>query len=209
MKPILTSRHWILPREASTSLLAALLLSGCSFPGLQPSSPSVVPSTIPAAENLRPATPEPSENLALGGAVTASASLSDQPPSAAVDGDGQSVWSAGSHPPQWIEIDLGAMFDLDRLILTVAQDPAGGTTHQISGRGETGDYRLLHEFRDGTADGQDLDVSPIAAWTAVRYLKIETTESPSWVAWREIAVFGRPAEPLATLAGAARLSLVP
>lgn len=209
MEPTRPPRLSIWSRATTTSLLTAILLSGCSFPGLRPPASNLTDTTLPSSAIIRIPTPEPSEDLALGRPVAASNSLPDQPASAAVDGDVQTFWSAGAHPPQWIEIDLGAPFDLDRLILTVAQDPAGGTTHEISGRGEDGNYRLLHEFRDGTADGQDLDVSPIAAWTAVRYVRIETTTSPSWVAWREIAVFGRPSETLAFLAGPARLSLVP
>jgi hypothetical protein len=194
---------WKLARTASITLLAAVLSSGCSFPLAQPTAPSAGGSSPPLAASFRFATPEPSENLALGRSVTASNELPGQFATAAVDGDVQTFWSAGSHPPQWIVIDLGTPFDLDRVILTVAQDPAGATVHQIWGRGENDGYRLLHEFRDGTADGQDLDVSPIAAWTSVRYVKIDTTESPSWVAWREIAVFGRAAEPQAGLPGSA------
>jgi F5/8 type C domain len=195
-------------RSRSASLLAAaaalLALQACSVPGVRPTSAAVVDTTIPSLDSLRPATPEPSENLALHRPATASASLPDQSASAALDGDAQTVWNAGAHAPQWIEIDLGAAFDLDRVILTVAQDPRGGTVHQISGRGETGDYRLLYKFHEDTGDGLELDVSPVAGWAAVRYLKIETTESPSWVAWREIAVFGRSlSHPLAQV-GASR-----
>ena len=168
---------------------ALVALQACTLPGVLPTAASVAESTIPSLESLRPATPEPSEDPALHSLVTASA---------AVDGDPQTVWNAGAHAPQWIEIDLGAAFDLDRVILTVAEDPRGGTVHQISARGETGDYRLLYKFHEDTGDGLELEVSPVAGWAAVRYLKIETTESLSWVAWREIAVFGRPSfQPLA------------
>jgi len=193
-------------RSASLLVATAALvaLQACTLPGVRPTAASVAESTIPSLESLHPATPEPSENLALHSLVTASASLPDQSASAAVDGDPQTVWNAGAHAPQWIEIDLGAAFDLDRVILTVAQDPRGGTVHQISGRGETGDYRLLYKFHEDTGDGLELDVSPVAGWAGVRYLKIETTESPSWVAWREIAVFGRSSsQPLAQV-GASR-----
>ncbi|MBM2843958.1 MAG: type protein, partial [Anaerolineales bacterium] len=119
--------------------------------------------------------------------------LPEAPAGQAVDGDTETVWSAGGHPTQWIEIDLGETFDIDRVVLTVAQDPEGVTAHQVSGRGESGAYRLLHQSRGQTTDGQQLEVSSSAAWAGVRYLKIETTESPSWVAWREIEVFGSPA----------------
>jgi len=168
-------------------LAAALLLSACRGAAPAPTAPTVL------APTLRPAPSAASDNLALGRAASASASLADQQPSNAVDGDLETNWGAGTHPPQRIEIDLGQAFDLDRLVLIPSQFPEGPTVHQIWGRGDAGDYRLLHEFRGSTADGVALEVSPTAAWAAVRYLKIETTESPSWVAWREVQAYGSPA----------------
>jgi hypothetical protein len=178
-------------RSASWLAAAAALLAlqACSVRGVQPTA-AVVDSTIPSLDSLRPATPEPSENLALHRPATASASLPDQPPSDAVDGDPETVWNAGGAPTQWIEIDFGSVFDLDRLILLPAQSPDGPTVHQVWGRGATGGYRLFYVFIGSTADGVALDVSPVSYWSGIRYLKIETSESPSWVAWREIAVFG-------------------
>lgn len=183
------------PRAALAAVLALTLLQACNLGAPSTAAGDAVGPNIPSEVNIPLAVPDPSGNLALHRPATASASMPDQPPTAAVDGDPETAWSAGTHPTQWIEIDLGAAYDLDRLILTVAQTPAGNTVHQVFGRGDEGDYRLLHEFRGDTSDGQLLDVAPMAAWDAVRYLKIETSESPSWVAWREIAVFGRAAEP--------------
>ncbi|MCJ7797332.1 MAG: amidohydrolase family protein, partial [Thermoleophilia bacterium] len=168
-------------------LAAALLLSACRGAAPAPTAPTVLAPTV------RPAPSAASDNLALGRAASASAALADQQPSNAVDGDLETNWGAGTHPPQRIEIDLGQAFDLDRLVLIPSQFPEGPTVHAIWGRGDAGDYRLLHEFRGSTADGVALEVSPTAAWAAVRYLKIETTESPSWVAWREVQAYGSPA----------------
>ncbi|HSB90315.1 MAG TPA: discoidin domain-containing protein [Anaerolineales bacterium] len=182
-------------RAALAAVLALTLLQACNLRAPSAAAGDVVGPSIPSEVNIPLTAPDPSGNLALHKPATASASMPDQPPTAAVDGDPETAWSAGTHPTQWIEIDLGATYDLDRLILTVAQTPAGNTVHQVFGRGDEGNYRLLHEFRGDTSDGQLLDVAPMAAWDAVRYLKIETSESPSWVAWREIAVFGRAAGP--------------
>ncbi len=46
-------------------------------------------------------------NLALDAHVTASASIAGSEPDKAVDGDPDTIWSAGTGPPSWIEIDLG------------------------------------------------------------------------------------------------------
>ena len=184
-------------------LTAALLLSACRVAAPSPSAATIVVPTVGPAASAVPAAVAASDNLARGRAASASASLAGQEPSNAVDGDLETNWSAGGHPTQWIEIDLGAAFDVERLVLTVSQYPEGLTTHQVSGRGESGAYRLLHQSRGQTTDGQQLEVTTAAAWAGVRYLKIETTESPSWVAWREIAVFGRAARPVAAASGQA------
>ena len=177
---------------ASVCLLAGIVAS-CSSPATHPAAPTNVEPTARPTIGVAPVAAEPSGNLALGRPVSASASLPDQRPAGGVDGDPETVWNAGGHPVQWIEIDLGAAFDIDRMVLTVAQDPGGVTAHRVSGRGDGGMYRLLQSFRGETGDGQKLEASPGAAGSGVRYLKIETTEGPSWVAWREIEVYGTAA----------------
>jgi len=189
-------------RTTSIAILLALLLVGCQTPAatLEPHSEIVEPTVRPLASATPTAAPL-STNLALGKAAIASASLPDQPAAAAVDGDPPKIWNSGNDAPQWIEIDLGASFDLERIILTVAQYPGGVTTHRVYGRGEAGPERLLHEFQASTEDGQQLEAS--SAWADVRHLKIETTASPSWIAWMEIAAFGQPAGIPTTSAGEA------
>jgi len=173
-------------KRLTTIVVLTLVLVGCSALA----TPAPGPVIRPAPSAAPPSTPT-SDNLAQGKPATASAFLPDQPPSAAVDGDPETIWNSGGLPTQWIEIDFGSVFDIERVILLTAQTPDGPTIHQVWGRGESGDYRQFHEFRGSTADGLTLDVSPVSYWSGIRYLKIETTESPSWVAWREIAVFGK------------------
>lgn len=55
-----------------------------------------------------------------------------------------------------------------------------------------GELRKVSDLRGNTADGDVLTVSLDSATGAgVRYVRIETVDSPSWVAWREVRVFGR------------------
>ena len=75
--------------------------------------------------------------------------------------------------------------------LTVAQFPfEGHTVHRVWTKGAgTGDGYVLRQTLDGTTrDGETLDARSAAPWSGVRYVRIETTASPSWVAWREIQV---------------------
>ena len=187
--------------RACTTIVAASILAGCTLrAGPSPAPPAVEPTSRPAA-TAAPMAVSAAGSVARDKPATASASLPDQPASAAVDGDPDTIWGAGTHPAQWIEIDLGAAFDLERIVLTVAQSPEGATVHEVWGRSGSVEERLLHTFRQVTNDGQRLEVAPSPAWPGVRFLRIETTDSPSWVAWREIEIYGtaNPGQGLADL----------
>ena len=130
-------------------------------------------------------------NLALGAAVTASASLVGEPPAHAADGLPGTTWISGAGPSQWIEIDLGQISSIRAIRLLVAQSPAGSTRHQVYVRGPAGSLELVHTFSGETADGDFLEFAPTQPLTDVQFIRIVTPESPSWVAWREIEVIGR------------------
>jgi F5/8 type C domain len=137
------------------------------------------------------ATQKPGVNIALGKHATASSEAQFRA-SYAVDGLAETFWGAGDFPPQWIEIDLGAAYSIVRIRLITAQLPAGFTEHRVWVRGPSpGDKELLlHEFAGETNDSQALEYSPAKPVTGVRYIRVETVTSPSWVAWREIEIFG-------------------
>jgi hypothetical protein len=108
----------------------------------------------------------------------------------AVDGDIGTWWSAGKGPPQWIDVDLGDSFNIMSIRLVISQFPAGMTVHKIWGRGSgTSDgYVLLHSFAGVTNDTVTLSFKPETPWQGIRDIRIETLQTPSWVAWREIEV---------------------
>lgn len=122
--------------------------------------------------------------------VRASNTLGSNPVRWAVDGDASTWWSAGLSAPQWFELDLREEVSLGRIKLRVAQSPAGQTTHLVWGKGgDPGDqYTLLHTFSGVTADLDTLRHRFSPEVGGIRYLMIETTESPSWIAWREITL---------------------
>ncbi|NOY99181.1 MAG: amidohydrolase family protein [Chloroflexi bacterium] len=120
--------------------------------------------------------------------INASASLPSDPPENAFDGDVDTVWNSGDDAPQWIAIDLGAPTTVTGIRLTVAQYPNGYTVHRVLGKGTEGDYQLLYEFAGETQDGDVLVYTPPEPWRDIRFVKIETTESPSWAAWKEIVI---------------------
>lgn len=128
-------------------------------------------------------------NLAWHKPVTASSVLADGPAANAVDGDSDTIWNSGGGPPAWIEVDLGAATALSEIRLTVSQFPAGATKHQVWGRVAPGsELVLLGTLSGQTADYQVLTLTASGSWPAVRFVRVQTVASPSWVAWREIEV---------------------
>ena len=100
-------------------------------------------------------------------------------------------WSSDAYPWQWIDIDLGVPVSVGRVRLFVSQYPDGATTHEILTRATTSDpWDLQYTFTGVTLDNQVLEYSPATAWTNVRYIRVRTTARVSWVAWKEIEVYG-------------------
>ncbi len=67
------------------------------------------------------------------------------------------------------------------------QTPAGHTIHKIYGGPSSDNLKLLGVLDGDTKSGQWLTLKTTA--NDVRYLKVRTTESPSWISWREIEVY--------------------
>jgi hypothetical protein len=133
----------------------------------------------------------PPENIALGKSATASQSLAEGPPSNAVDGNKDTSWQSGGDAPQWIEIDLDNTFTIEEVRLFVDQAPAGDTTHRLLGKTNKGDsFAEMHVFSGRTDFGDLLDHEFGNPVEGIRYIRVETTESPSWVSWSEIEIFG-------------------
>ena len=118
--------------------------------------------------------------------VNASKTYQKNVPEYAID-ETTRPWNSGGVPPQWIELDLQTPDSVQIIRLIVSQYPAGQTHHQIWVRGENEEYRLFTELRGRTKDRDVLEI-PTPGLTMIRYVKILTLQSPSWVGWREVEV---------------------
>jgi hypothetical protein len=130
-------------------------------------------------------------NLALDRPVAVSATEPGAGAERAVDGDTGTHWSAGAGPPQWIEITLDEPSTVGSMRLIPAQYPDGETTHRLFGWID-GDWALLETLTGPTSNGVAIVVMPEAPWERIERVRIETTASPSWVAWLEIEVLPPP-----------------
>lgn len=167
---------------ACAILFAAMAATACTKPRLFTTNPHPTPApsaSTPAARNLAPqATPAASDgsDTAFFGA----------------DADPQTIWNSGTWAPQWYFLALDGPHVVDRIDLLMAQTPAGKTTHEIWLADAT--FRLHQRLEDiYTSDGQLLTV-PVQPAQAITRVLIRTLDSPSYVAWREVRVFGRPTE---------------
>ncbi|PIV26761.1 MAG: hypothetical protein COS37_04745 [Anaerolineae bacterium CG03_land_8_20_14_0_80_58_20] len=143
-------------------------------------------SLCPRTEAAASSGPEAGAPSSSG--ISASASLATDPPENAFDGDTETIWNSGADPDQWIQINLGKPTTVSAIRLVVSQYPAGDTIHQIWGGADENNLTLLHEFNGFTQDPDTLEFKPSTPLSNIQYIKIITTQSPSWVAWREIEV---------------------
>jgi hypothetical protein len=129
-------------------------------------------------------------NLSLNASARASRFLPTEPPEFALDGLGNTQWGAGYDAIQWIEIDLGKQARISEIRLMVAQFPEGETTHIIKARSADGNFVEVARFDQFTRSEDWLSFMPAAPLEDVQVVRVETTRSPSWVAWKEIQVYG-------------------
>ena len=127
-------------------------------------------------------------NLALNKSVQVSAAMPDAPGTLAVDGNPDTSWNSGLEAPQWIQIDLGQPARISTIRVRVSQFPAGATRHQVLIGADPGSLKLAHEFVGSTEDPGVLEFAPATPLEGIRYVRILTLASPSWVAWREIEI---------------------
>ncbi len=128
-------------------------------------------------------------NIALNQPATASGMYAPYEIPNALDGDESTYWNAGGYAGHWIEIDLGQDTIIGCMRMKTAQVPNGGTAHAITGRTEAGDTVSLWGYSGYTVNHQWLENFDINNPIAVRYVRVTTTTTPSWVAWSEIEIF--------------------
>ncbi len=126
----------------------------------------------------------------LGPQATPAASDGSETASFGADGDPETVWNSGTWAPQWYFLTLDGPHLVERIELLVAQTPSGRTSHEIWLADDA--FRLYQRLEGvSTSDGQLLTV-PIQPPQVITRVLLRTLDSPSYVAWREVRVFGQP-----------------
>jgi beta-glucanase (GH16 family) len=128
----------------------------------------------------------PPQNLALGQPATASSQESaGLGPAGAVDGDPGTRWSSVHADPQWIEVDLGAVYELTQVVLV--WETASGKTYDIDVSDDGSNWATIYSTSTGAGGTEVIDIS-----TSGRYIRMYGTErnTPWGYSLYEFEVYG-------------------
>ncbi len=144
-----------------------------------------------AVAYCRPGNLELCPTLADETGMTASASASrpGREPEAALDGvtTGDSFWSSGADPPQWLQVDFAEPTAVERLRFVVFQNPESDTIHELEIM-VNGEWRLAERFEGFTATGDVLEWEAGDADTPISAFRMTTLVSLSWPEWYEVEI---------------------
>lgn len=122
------------------------------------------------------------------GVVSASRYLEDQTPDLAFDGDLNTNWGAGDHPPQWIQIEFPEAITIAGIDMVVDQFPAGRTVHEVWAGDPGSELELLERFGMDTETDQVITYEAPTDIPAYRIFQVKSVLSLSWASWKEITV---------------------
>jgi hypothetical protein len=111
---------------------------------------------------------EVSANLALGKTAVASTSYSGLPASNVTDGNLWSRWSSLFSDPQWIYVDLGAVYTINRIVLR--WEAAYGRSYQLQVSNDAATWTDVYTTTTGDGGVDDITLSTPASGRYVRLL---------------------------------------
>ncbi|MCB0154992.1 MAG: discoidin domain-containing protein, partial [Anaerolineae bacterium] len=164
-------------------------LSNCT-----PQNISTIPTPTPtAAATNTPvpptATPAPVVNLAPNGTVSASSLEVDWLPAGdAIDGNTSTRWSSAYSDPQWLQVDLGQMANISRVVLN--WETAYGRAYAIQVSNDGNNWTTIYSTT--TSDGGVDDLTGLSG--SGRYVRMYgTARGTQWgySLW-EFEVYGSP-----------------
>ncbi len=95
----------------------------------------------------------------------------------------------------WIEVDLGKPYDITSIELLIDQSPNGQTTHEVwlsnSPIRTNRSGAVLLTTATGNTNKHDLLTQPVPGTDKAQFVQINTTNTPSWVAWMAIRIYGK------------------
>ncbi len=132
--------------------------------------------------------PPPPTNVALGKPTSSSSNESAAfTPNLAVDGNAGTRWSSAFSDPQWIRVDLGATFAINRVVLR--WETAFGRAYQIQTSNDGTTWTTIHSTTTGAGGVEDLAVTGTG-----RFVRMNgTARATQWgYSLFEFEVYGTP-----------------
>ena len=121
-------------------------------------NPTPTPTATPVAPTPTPTPVAGGTNIALGKtATTSSTENGGTPASAAVDGNTGTRWSSAASDPQWLQVDLGATYSINKVVLN--WETAYGKAYQIQTSNDATNWTTIYSTTTGAGGIETLNVS--------------------------------------------------
>jgi len=134
------------------------------------------------------------QNVALNKTATASGSDTNLP-GGAVDGDNATRWSA-QPMPQWLEIDLGGLYDISRTEVIAYQDRVYRFTIDSKTTSAASYTQIVNRSNNTTPGTAAAPVTNTFSPVAARYVRITVASATgytgAWASLAEVRIFGTP-----------------
>jgi hypothetical protein len=127
------------------------------------------------------------ENLALNKMTVASTSYQGHPPANATDGNTSSRWSSQFSDNEWIYVDLGSVYTIDRVLLR--WETAYGRGYKLQVSNEASSWSNLYGTTTGDGGVDDITLSAPGSGRYVRMLGTQRATTYGYSLW-ELEVYG-------------------
>ena len=99
-------------------------------------------------------------------------------------------FSAGGYAPQYVQLELPGTYTICNALMLTNQAPSGATNHQITAGTFLNSTSVVTSFVGSTSSGQWLNATYNPCLTSVRFIRLSSISSPSWIAWSRFYVYG-------------------
>jgi hypothetical protein len=121
-------------------------------------------------------------------ALSSQASSAQPDAAKAADGSTCTVWNAGAGAPQTITFDLGTPTRIDVVALVPEMTPDGQVAHEVAFSDDGRSFQVGHRVEAPMRSGAQVELV-LPRPERARFVRVTSSRSPSFVAWREIGLF--------------------
>ena len=94
-----------------------------------------------------------------------------------------------SYAPQYAQLELPGEYNITNVCLLISQSSNGATYHQISIGASLNSTQVVTVLNGTTFNGEWINITYNPPLNNVRFLRLDTISSPSWVSWIKFLVY--------------------